>query len=90
MAYEWDTEKAKSNLAKHRVSFDEASTVFGDPIGKIVSDPRHSITEQRYVLLGYSERQRILAVMFAERGEQIRIISARCATRHERRQYEEE
>jgi uncharacterized DUF497 family protein len=86
---EWDPEKAVANLAKHGVSFDEASTVFGDPLGKIVDDPRHSVEEKRLVLLGHSEKQRLLAVMFTARHEVVRLISARRATRHERRDYEE-
>jgi hypothetical protein len=88
--FEWDSEKAARNLAKHEVSFEEAETVFGDPLGRIVTDPRHSEHEERYVLLGRSHQQRLLAVMFTERAEQIRIISARQATRRERRDYEEE
>jgi uncharacterized protein len=63
--------------------------VFGDPLGRIVDDPRHSVEEERCALLGVSRRQRLLAVMFAERGEAIRLISARLATRRERRDYEE-
>jgi len=86
---EWDPRKAARNLAKHGVSFQEAATVFGDPLGRMVTDPRHSVEEERYVLLGLSRQQRLLAVMFAERGEAIRLISARGATRRERRNYEE-
>ena len=87
--FEWDVRKAADNLTKHGVSFDEASTVFGDPLGKIVDDPRHSVGEERFVLLGHSERRQLLAVMFTDLGEAIRLISARTATRHERREYEE-
>lgn len=89
MIYEWDGEKARANRRKHGVSFDEATTVFEDRLGRIVDDPRHSIEEDRYVLLGLSRRDRLFAVMFTERGETIRIISARRATRQERRDYEE-
>jgi len=89
LRFEWDPEKAAGNLAKHGVSFAEAATVFGDPFGRIVDDPRHSADEPRYVLLGYSERQHLLAVMFTERAQAIRLISARKATRRERREYEE-
>jgi uncharacterized protein len=71
------------------VSFEEAVTVFGDPVGRITEDPRHSEDEDRYVLLERSERHRLLAVMFTERGESIRLISARRATRREWREYEE-
>ena len=77
---EWDLEKAARNLAKHGVSFDEARTVFADPLGKIVDDPRHSVEEPRFVLLGHSEQQRLLAVMFTERSAAVRLISARRAT----------
>lgn len=89
LRFEWDPQKAAVNLAKHGVSFDEARTVFADPLGKIVDDPRHSAEEQRFVVLGHSERRRLLAVMFTDRGEAIRLISARRATRRERREYEE-
>ena len=88
LTFEWDAEKAASNLAKHGVSFDEAATVFGDPLGRIVTDPRHSVSEERLVLLGHSHRQRLLTVMFTERGAAIRLISARPATRQEQRDYE--
>ena len=87
--FEWDPRKAAGNLAKHKVSFEEAATVFGDPLGRIVTDPRHSAVEERLVLLGISKEQRLLAVMYVERAEAIRIISARRATRPERRDYEE-
>jgi uncharacterized DUF497 family protein len=73
---------------QHGVSFEEAATVFGDPLGRIVDDPRHSGGERRYVLLGYSQEQRLVVVMFTERGETIRIISARRATWRKRRDYE--
>jgi uncharacterized DUF497 family protein len=63
--------------------------VFGDPLGRITDDPRHSDDEERFVLLGQSDRRRLLVVMFTERGEAIRLISARKATRRERRTYEE-
>lgn len=89
LRFEWDPRKAAANLAKHKVSFEEAVTVFGDPLGRITEDPRHYQDEERYVLLGLSERQRFLAVMFTERGVAIRLISARRATRRERRDYEE-
>lgn len=90
LAFEWDSRKDAANRAKHEVPFEEASTVFGDPLGRIEQDPRHSQGEERLVLLGVSDRGRLLAVMFAERGpERIRLISARHATRQERRDYEE-
>ena len=84
---EWDPRKAAVNRPKHKVSFEEAVTVFGDPLGRITDDPRHSENEERYVLLGQSARRRLLAVMFTERGKAIRLVSARKATRHERREY---
>jgi hypothetical protein len=89
LEFEWDPSKAASNLAKHRVSFEDAATVFGDPLALIVSDPRHSFQEERFVLLGLSESQRLLAVMFVDRGEVIRIVSARRVTRREQKNYEE-
>ena len=88
MIFEWDQRKALSNRAKHGVSFEEAATVFGDPVGRIVHDPRHSDAEERYVLLGHSRLGRLVAVMFTERGEAIRIISARPAARREGRGHE--
>jgi hypothetical protein len=89
LGFEWDPRKAARNLAKHGVSLEEAATVFGDALGRIASDPRHSVEEKRFVLLGLSRGRRLLAVMFAERGEAVRLISARPATRRERREYEE-
>ena len=86
---EWDLRKAAVNVAKHKVSFEEAVTVFGDPLGRITDDPRHSESEKRFVLLGRSDRRRHLAVMFTERAQAVRLISARKATRRERREYEE-
>ena len=89
LRFEWNPAKAAGNLAKHGVSFEEASTVFADPLGRIADDPRHSTEEPRFVLLGHSERQQLLAVMFTERADTIRLISARRATPRERRAYEE-
>jgi uncharacterized protein len=89
LLFEWDPGKAEGNLAKHGVSFDEASTVFSDPLSVTVIDPRHSVDEERLVTFGRSGRGRLLAVMHAERAERIRIISAREATRNERTAYEE-
>jgi uncharacterized protein len=89
LEFEWDPRKAAANVAKHKVSFEEAATVFGDPLGRIVADPRHSAAEERWVLLGISKEQRLLAVMYIERAGAVRIISARRATRPERRDYEE-
>ena len=83
LEFEWDLEKAAENLAKHKVSFEGATTVFGDPLGRIMADPRHSFVEERLVLLGRSEDRRLLAGMHVEKREAIRIISARQATRRE-------
>ena len=88
--FEWDGKKAATNLRKHRVSFDEAITVFGDPLNVLLPDPDHSATEKRYVLLGTSNRHRLLVVAFAERPPRTRLISARRANAKERRKYEEE
>lgn len=77
-------------MLKHRVGFDEASTVFGDPLALLMPDPDHSVGEMRYILLGMSNQQRLLVVAFAERPPRTRLISARLATRQERRKYEKE
>ncbi len=90
MYFTWDPVKAQANERKHGVSFEEAKTAFGDPLSITVVDERHSVTEERLVLFGRSEPGRLLAVMHTERGAAIRIISARMATRRERREYEEE
>lgn len=92
MAYEfeWNAEKAAANAKKHGVRFEEACTVFGDPLAVLKGDPDHSVHEMRYVLLGSSTSGRLLVVAFAERPPRTRLISARLATRRERRQYEEE
>jgi uncharacterized DUF497 family protein len=87
--FEWDPEKGVANFRKHGVSFEEATTVFGDPVAMNMPDPDHSLTEERFVLLGLSHRLRLLVVAYAERGTRTRLISAREATRKERRQYEE-
>ncbi|MBM4020049.1 MAG: BrnT family toxin [Planctomycetes bacterium] len=88
LAFEWDANKARANRAKHGVSFDEASTAFGDPLSITISDPLHSEDEERFVLIGRSLRNRLLVVVHTERGDRIRIISARPATRSERLRYE--
>jgi len=88
--FEWDAKKAEGNVSKHGVTFNEASTVFGDPLAVLKPDPDHSMEEQRYILLGISNRRRLLVVAFAERPPQTRLISARPATPGERRGYEEE
>lgn len=90
MEFEWDPQKATKNLRKHEVSFTEAATVFDDPLSITVADPDHSAEEDRLIIVGQSYRRRLLIVSFAERGDRIRIISARELTRVERRAYEEE
>ena len=88
--FEWDVEKAEVNLKKHGVSFTEASTVFGDPLALFMPDPDHSAEEDRFLLLGQSSLRTLLVVSFAERPPATRLISARPATNHERRTYEED
>jgi uncharacterized protein len=90
MEFEWDPNKAAMNLKKHQVTFVEAATVFSDALSSAVPDPDHSISEARYIIIGQSNRNRLLIVSFAERGERIRVISARELTRSERKAYEEE
>jgi uncharacterized protein len=87
--FEWDLEKALANSSLHRVSFEEAVTVFQDPLARIHDDPEHSDTEIREILVGHSLAGRLLVVAFTERGSRIRLISARRATKRERRDYEE-
>lgn len=89
LVFEWDSVKAWQNAAKHSVTFEEAQTVFRDPLGGIIDDPLHSTDEQRLLLIGMSDRQRLITVMFTEKGDRIRLISARQVTRVERRNYEE-
>ena len=90
LTFEWDDEKSKENIRKHGVSFDEAKTVFNDPLAMTIWDPEHSSQEDRHIDMGMSARRRILIVWYTERGANIRIIGARMATRSQRRQYEEE
>jgi uncharacterized protein len=87
--FEWEAGKAARNLRKHRVSFDEAATVFGDHLSATAADPAHSAGERRYITVGLSSEGRLLMVAHADRGERIRIISARTLTASERRAYEE-
>lgn len=84
----WDPEKAKANLRKHGVSFEEALTVFGDVLARIHGDPEHSQGERREIIVGHSSRGRLVLVSFTEREAMVRLISARRATRHERKDYE--
>ncbi|MGA9995933.1 MAG: BrnT family toxin [Pyrinomonadaceae bacterium] len=90
MEFEWDPKKAKSNLRKHRVSFNEAATAFNDILSLTFEDEAHSDVERRYATLGMSYRGRILVVAHTMHGEKVRIISAREATSRERKWYEEE
>ena len=89
LSFEWDKNKARKNLTNHDVSFDEASTVFSDTLSLAIYDPLHSESEDRFILIGNSHSNRLLVVVHTERGDKIRIISARQATKHERKQYEE-
>jgi len=89
IGFSWDARKAASNDRKHGVSFEEAVTAFGDPLSLTVSDPKHSGSEKRFVLLGLSANSRLLVVAHVERGDDIRLISARLASRRERIEYEE-
>lgn len=88
--FRWDPAKAARNLAKHRISFEEATTVFDDPLSDTFPDPDHSLEEQRFVIIGASERGTILVVSHTDDGEIVRLISAREATYGERRVYEED
>src|SRR5258705_584014 len=86
---EWDERKNSLNQTKHRVSFDEAATVLSDPLEIVIDDPDHSLREHRFISIGESFRRRLLVVSYTERGNTIRIITARKPTAHERRTYEE-
>lgn len=89
MNFEWDPGKARQNQRKHQVTFEEAATVFGDPLAITYPDPDHSTSEQRFITIGMSSVNRVLIVAHADRGEKIRIISARKTTQRERKHYEE-
>ena len=89
MDLEWDQEKAASNLEKHGVTFEEATTVFGDPLYIDFYDPNHSVDEHRYLIMGQSTAGRLLIVSYTERDEVVRLISAREVTASERKAYEE-
>jgi len=88
LRFEWDFYKANLNFTKHRVSFPEAQTVFEDKLSAILPDEDHSLEEERWLVLGMSEKGRVLVVSFAERGDAIRLISARKATKQEIKKYE--
>ncbi|HEX5707732.1 MAG TPA: BrnT family toxin [Pyrinomonadaceae bacterium] len=87
--FEWDREKAEQNFVKHGVAFEEATTVFADTLSLTITDPLHSEAEERFVITGLSNKGRQLVVVFTERGERVRLISARQATSGERKKYEE-
>ena len=89
MIFAWDSEKAAANLRKHGVDFREAATVFDDSLSTTYPDIDHSRAERRFVVLGMSARRRVVVVAYTEHGDTVRIISARLATRRERRFYEE-
>jgi uncharacterized protein len=89
MKFEWDPDKARSNLRKHRVSFEEAATALKDPMAATGRDPDHSVGEERFITFGVSERGRLLVVAHTEEDETLRIISARLASKGERKIYEE-
>lgn len=86
--FEWDASKADSNQKKHGVSFEEATTAFGDPLSLTIPDPDHSHEEDRFVLMGETYRRRLIVVVFTEREDRLRLTSARLTTRREKRTYE--
>ena len=88
MRFDWDKNKAASNLVRHKVSFEEAATVFGDPLSDTFDDPDHSAEERRFLIIGHSEKGRLLFISHMDDGETVRIISARELTRGERESYE--
>ena len=90
LQFVWDREKAAANLRKHGVDFEEAATAFGDPLSITIPDPDHSAGEERWLLIGEGRTGRLLVVAHTERGDEIRLITARPATRRERQTYEEE
>lgn len=88
-SFEWDPRKAAANRRKHGVSFEEAIAVFGDPLARIFDDPDRSATEPRELIVGHGIRRRLLVAAFVQRGDRIRIVSVRRATRRERLNHEE-
>ena len=89
LRFEWDARKALTNQVKHGVSFEEAMSVFSDPLARIFDDPDHSVAESREIIIGLSQNQRLLIVCFTEPSNTVRILSARKATKNERQDYEE-
>jgi uncharacterized DUF497 family protein len=88
MKFEWDRDKEKRNIKKYKISFDEAVTVFYDPLSATFADPDHSIEEDRFITVGYSSQGRLFVISYTERGDAIRIISARSATMLEKKRHE--
>ncbi len=86
--FEWDPNKARKNIKVHGLSFDEACTAFKDTLSLTIYDPLHSDKEDRFILIGNSSKNRLVVIVHTERGDKIRIISARVATKNERKQYE--
>jgi len=86
--FQWDATKAKANLRKHGVSFEEGMTVFYDPLAASFRDPDHSEVERRWITVGYSARGRLVVICHTERGRSVRLISVRPATKHERKRHE--
>jgi len=89
LLFEWDEKKEKENIRKHRISFEEAKTIFNDPFSITIHDPKHSINEARFIDIGLSTKENILIVVYTERKKVIRIISSRLATKKEQKEYEE-
>ncbi len=89
LEFEWSEEKAHSNFQKHRVKFEEAISIWNDEFAALISDISHSDDEKRYLFIGYSDKNNLLFVSFTERNDKIRIISARKATKFERKRHEE-
>ena len=89
LEFEWDEKKAAANLSKHGISFEEAKTIFDDPLYVDFYDPNHSDDEHRYIIIGKSQQRRLLMVSYTERGERIRLISSRELTAAERKDFEE-
>ena len=89
MKFEWDLQKAALNLVNHGVSFEDAALVFGDPLAATIADPEHSTEERRFITMGVTPAQRLLVVVHTDRLDRIRLISARAASRAEKKKYEE-
>jgi uncharacterized protein len=90
LRFEWDDAKARENLRKHRIGFEEAVEIFHDPLSITIPDPDHSVHESRYIILGLTGQGRVLVVVYTERGETIRIVSCRRASSLERKRYEKQ